>query len=98
VSEYANVQLLFGSRRSDEWNGRGHKPRTEINAMKYFTIDAANTITLHASRRVARKTGSGVFSTEEQLADLIGPDSRRLVDVWNNLPGVKPVAPMPSSA
>jgi hypothetical protein len=59
--------------------------------MKHFTIDAENHITVHASRNAARDTGAGVFSTEEQFADLIGPDSKRLLEIWNSLPGVKPV-------
>ncbi|MBZ5619279.1 MAG: hypothetical protein LAQ69_11240 [Acidobacteriia bacterium] len=59
--------------------------------MKHFTIDAENNITAHASRKAARDTGAGVFSTEEQFADLIGPDSKRLVEIWNSLAGVKPV-------
>jgi hypothetical protein len=58
--------------------------------MKHFTIDAENNITVHASRKAARDTGAGVFATEEQFADLVGPDSKRLVEIWNSLPGVKP--------
>jgi hypothetical protein len=59
--------------------------------MKHFTIDAENNITVHNSKKAARETGAGVFSTEEQLADLIGPDNKRLVEIWNSLAGVKPV-------
>ena len=59
--------------------------------MKYFTIDAENNITVHANRQAARDTGAGVFSTEVQLADLIGPDNKRLLEIWSSLPGVKPV-------
>jgi Protein of unknown function (DUF3489) len=59
--------------------------------MKHFTIDAENHITIHASRNVARDTGAGVFANEVQFADLIGPNPKRLVDIWNSLPGVKPV-------
>src|ERR1700686_942332 len=59
--------------------------------MQHFTIDDENNITLHTSRKAARDTGAGVFSTENQLADLIGPDSKRLLEIWNSLPGVKPV-------
>jgi hypothetical protein len=58
--------------------------------MKHFTIDEDNNITVHASRKAARDTGAGVFGSEEQFADLIGPDSKRLVEIWNSLPGVKP--------
>src|ERR1019366_2432514 len=59
--------------------------------MKHFTIDTENNITIHASRKAARDTGAGVFSTEVQLADLIGPDNKRLLEIWSSLPGVKPV-------
>jgi hypothetical protein len=59
--------------------------------MKHFTIDAENHITVHASRNVARESGTPGFSTEEQFADTIGNDSKRLVEIWNSLPGVKPV-------
>ena len=63
----------------------------ESTYMKTFTIDADNNITLHPSRKAARETGAGVFATEEQFADLIGPDNKRLVEIWNGLAGVKPV-------
>src|SRR5258708_182380 len=63
----------------------------ESTYMKTFTIDADNNITVHSSRKAARETGAGVFATEEQLADLIGPDNNRLVEIWNGLAGVKPV-------
>jgi hypothetical protein len=59
--------------------------------MKHFTIDAENKITVHASRNAARDTGDGVFASEVQFADLIGANPKRLVEIWNSLPGVKPV-------
>ncbi len=59
--------------------------------MKTYTIDAENAITIHASRKAARETGAGVFTSEVELADLIGPDLKRLVEIYNSLPGVKPV-------
>jgi hypothetical protein len=59
--------------------------------MKHFTIDAENNITIHASRNAARETGAGLFASEVQFADLIGPNPKRLVEIWNSLPGVKPV-------
>jgi hypothetical protein len=65
--------------------------RKEITYMKTFTIDADNNITVHASRKAARETGLGAFATEEQFADLIGPDNKRLVEIWNGITGVKPV-------
>jgi hypothetical protein len=59
--------------------------------MKTYTIDAENNITVYASRKAARETGLGVFATEEQLTELIGPDNKRLVEIWNSLPGEKAV-------
>jgi hypothetical protein len=59
--------------------------------MKHFTIDAENNIAVHASRKAARDTDAGVFATEEQFADLIGADNKRLIEIWNSLPGVKAV-------
>jgi hypothetical protein len=49
--------------------------------MKHFTIDTQNNITVHASRKAARDTGAGVFASEVQLADLIGPDNKRLLEI-----------------
>src|SRR3954447_3344620 len=63
----------------------------ENTYMKTFTIDTDNNITFHASRKAARETGAGVFASEEQFAELIGSDHKRLVEIWNSLPGVKPV-------
>ena len=57
----------------------------------YYTLDGENTIRVHASRRDARRTGGGWFSTAEQFAGLIGPDDGRLVEIYNRLPGVRPV-------
>ena len=64
----------------------------ESTYMKAFTIDDENNITVHASRKAARDTGASAFASEEQFADLIGPDNKRLVEIWNGLPGVTPVA------
>jgi hypothetical protein len=60
--------------------------------MKTYTIDSENSIMVHASRKAAAEVSDRVFSTEEQFADLIGPDNKRLVEIWNSLPGVKPVS------
>jgi hypothetical protein len=59
--------------------------------MKTFTIDAENNITTYATRKEAREAGVPAFTTEEQFADVIGNDSKRLVEIWNSLPGVTPV-------
>src|ERR1022692_1575263 len=64
--------------------------------MNHFTIDSANNITIHASRKAAKETGSPVFSNEVQFADAIGPDNKRLITIFNSLPGVKPVAKFPN--
>jgi Protein of unknown function (DUF3489) len=66
--------------------------RKEITYMKTFTIDADNNITVHASRKAARETGVPAFTNESELAELIGADNKRLVEIWNSLAGVKPVA------
>jgi hypothetical protein len=59
--------------------------------MKYFTIDSDNCITIYPSKKAARDAGASAFSSEEQLAELIGTDGKRLVEIWNSLTGVKPV-------
>jgi hypothetical protein len=59
--------------------------------MKYFAINAENNISAHSSKKAARETGVDVFATEVQFADLIGPDNKRLLAIWNSLPGVQPV-------
>src|ERR1035438_6233895 len=59
--------------------------------MKHFSIDSDNNITVHASKKAARETGAPVFASEVELADLIGPDNKRLVEIWNSLAGVTPV-------
>src|SRR5450432_1738401 len=59
--------------------------------MLTYTIGADNNISVYATRKAARETGAGVFTTEEQFADLIGPDAKRLVEIWNSIPGTTPV-------
>src|SRR5215469_3676066 len=44
------------------------------------------------SRKAAKETGLAVFASEEQFAELIGTDNTRMVEIWNSLAGVKPVA------
>ena len=60
--------------------------------MKHFTIDKENNITFHSSRREAKGADGILFSTGKQFADAIGNDNKRLLEIWNSLPGVKPVA------
>jgi len=59
--------------------------------MNAFTIDADNNITIHATKKAARQTGAGVFDSAENLAELVGQDNKRLVEIWNSLTGVAPV-------
>ena len=66
--------------------------------MNAFTIDTENNITVHATGKAARETGARVFDTAEGLAELIGPDTRRLVEIWNSLTGVTPVKKFTSRA
>ena len=66
--------------------------------MNVFTIDADNNITVHPNRKIARRTGAGVFDSAESFAGLIGPDSKRLVQIWNSLTGVRPVKRFTSGA
>lgn len=77
--------------RSDECDRRGTYRQRKPDEMKNFTIDTENNITFHESRKAAKESGAGVFTTEEQFADLIGADNKRLIEIWNSLPGVKPV-------
>jgi len=56
-----------------------------------YTIDTENNITAHSSRKEAKETGLPMFGTEEQFADAIGNDNKRLLEIWNSLPGVTPV-------
>ncbi len=60
--------------------------------MKTFTIDADNNITVHTSKKAAKETGAPAFASEEQLAELIGTDNKRLVAIFNSIPGVTPIA------
>jgi sulfite reductase alpha subunit-like flavoprotein len=60
--------------------------------MKTFTIDAENNnITVHSSKKAAKETGVPVFASEAEFAELIGTDNKRLVAIWNSIPGVTPV-------
>src|SRR5579863_818578 len=72
-------------------------PRRDTT-MNAFTIDSDNNITVHATRKEASMTGAGVFDTAENFAELIGPDNKRLVEIWNSLTGVTPVSKFTSRA
>ena len=58
--------------------------------MATYTIDTENSITAHASKEEA---GEGAtFSTQQELSSLVGEwPARRLIDVWNGIPGLTPV-------
>jgi Protein of unknown function (DUF3489) len=79
------------------WCTRLDRDRKEP-LMNAYTIDAENNITVHSCRKAVRDTGAGVFDTAENLAELIGPDHKRLVEIWNGLTGVKPVKKFASRA
>jgi hypothetical protein len=46
---------------------------------------------LRHSQGSQRSRRAQAFATEEQFADAIGNDTTRLIEIWNSLPGVKPV-------
>jgi uncharacterized protein DUF3489 len=58
--------------------------------MRIFTIDAGNTIAVSTTtERRGSKGGAAWFTNEKQLAALVAHwPSGRLVEIWNNLPGV----------
>ena len=62
--------------------------------MKTFTIDAEDNITVFASLSERDQSGGEAesFSSEKTLSALAAKwPSTRLVEIWNGLPGVKPV-------
>jgi hypothetical protein len=63
--------------------------------LKTFTIDNDNNITAYGSAEEAAATTAtpfDSFASQKELAGLIaGWPAERLVAIWNNLPGVKPV-------
>jgi hypothetical protein len=61
--------------------------------MKIFVIDSANSVTVHATSEKARQCRDGTrFATEKDFASASRDwPMLRLVEIWNKLPGVKPV-------
>jgi len=68
--------------------------------MRSFTIDHDNNITIYGTRRDALDAAARIqqadqpcvaFSSEEQLADAVGSNMSRLVEIWNSMTWVKPV-------
>jgi hypothetical protein len=62
--------------------------------MRIFTIDAGNIIAVSTStEQRGSKSGAARFTNEKQLAALAARwPSGRLVEIWNNLPGVRQIA------
>ena len=64
--------------------------------MKTFTIDAENKIIVFASKKEAAATSTtpfDPFANETELAELTAEwPVQRLVEIWNGIPGVTPVA------
>ena len=59
--------------------------------MKTFVVDSNNTIRAHASEDFSKR--ESYFAEEPELAALAEAWSgSRLVEIWNKLPGVKPVS------
>jgi hypothetical protein len=69
-------------------------PRKETKpSMATFTIDSRNDITaLTSSEGIERGEGSETFSSPQELCALAASwPGKRLVEIWNSLPGVEPV-------
>jgi len=61
--------------------------------MRIFTIDTGNTIAVSTSTDRVSKSGAERFTNEKQLAGLAAHwPTGRLVEIWNNLPGVREIA------
>jgi hypothetical protein len=66
-------------------------PEGTILDMKVFSITANNQVRVFASEQEA-PTGEAVFGSAEQLAALVQEwPIARLVEVWNQLPGVRQI-------
>jgi hypothetical protein len=72
--------------------------RNEITKMKTFTIDADNNITAYATRKAAEANPGIAFTTADNLAELLGGDSKRLIAIYNSLTGITPVKKFTSNA
>jgi hypothetical protein len=60
--------------------------------MTTFTIDREDNITAHATAVAGLPEGSEQFTTDAELGKLAaGWEGTRLIEIWNSLPGVKPV-------
>ena len=62
------------------------------NALKVFTIDNENNITVYSSRKLAADSGDAVFATQAELSRMTGSwPAARFIELWNSLTGVVPV-------
>ena len=61
--------------------------------MKTFVIDSGNNIAaFDAGQQVSETEGSARFKSSDELGKLAEAwPAARLVEIWNSLPGVKPV-------
>ena len=62
--------------------------------MRIFTLDTGNTIAVSTStEQRGSKSGAAQFTNQKQFAALTAHwPSGRLVEIWNNLPGVRKIA------
>jgi hypothetical protein len=81
------------------WCARLVRDLKEPPTMKTFTIDDDNNITVYATRKAATEAATGVaFTAADNLAELLGGDSKRLITIYNSLTGVTPVKKFQSNA
>jgi len=59
--------------------------------MKTFTLAPGGNIAAYSNATAAALSGNPTFRTPEELAGIVGAPRINLTDVWNGLPGVRPV-------
>jgi len=86
----ADVSLANFETWSDECHHRGRR-RERRRTFMIFTIDPENNITATASGD-AIPENTQQFGSQKELSKLAADwQAERLVEIWNGLPGVKPV-------
>jgi hypothetical protein len=80
------------------WCARLVRDLKEPPTMKTFTIDDDNNITVYATRKAAEANTGIAFTAADNLAELLGGDSKRLITIYNSLTGVTPVKKFQSNA
>jgi Protein of unknown function (DUF3489) len=80
------------------WCARLVRDPKEPPTMKTFTIDDENNITVYATRKAAEANTGIAFTAADNLAELLGGDSKRLITIYNSLTGVTPVKKFTSNA